>query len=386
MRWTITDDIYNETWRQLLEFANLDLTLDVINRRYGSPRSAAEKTNHSKQAKQARVCVLQAKEYFDAARASSLFTSPNHVYYGAVALASLVLLILGDGRMSLDVLRQDNRNNHHGLDFTTGCTAKTAATNTALLEQSFVQVLQHGHFANWYRALPSTSSVYATIHTVGDGLSSVGYRKVGVATACRIEQLTKKKFRLIDRLKSLPDLDAELHRFGIDSPRCKSTHEIFISKGGEELHQWRLYAARSAHELEQVMSKFATAAAHSGLLSFNGDTSSLMGIVSINIPAGRPISFTWPDCRDTMNHDTISYADDIVFHEVVDLHLIAYQLSMLSRYFPDIWIGCMESQCRAAKLIERGVEIISKKLPILVLGLLHGDETIISTHREPWKS
>ena len=86
-----------------------------------------------------------------------------------------------------------------------------------------------------------------------------------------------------------------------------------------------------------------------------------------------------------MNHDTISYADILPTHEIIDLYLVAYQLSMLSRYFPDIWVRCIESQCRAAKLIERATEIIAKKFAVLTLSMLRGEETVISTHREPWK-
>ena len=125
MRWIVTDDIYAETWRRLLEFANIELTMDEIARRHGKAITKSQTDNYKKQATQARVCALQAKEYFDAARSSTLFTSPNHAYYGAVATASLMMLIFGDGQKSLDVLRADNRNNHHGLDFTTGCTANS---------------------------------------------------------------------------------------------------------------------------------------------------------------------------------------------------------------------------------------------------------------------
>ena len=58
---------------------------------------------------------------------------------------------------------------------------------------------------------------------------------------------------------------------------------------------------------------------------------------------------------------------------------------MLSRYYPDIWVSAVESRCIAAKLLERAVDIAIKKFPILTLSIISGEETIISTHREPWK-
>ena len=49
MRWTVTDDIYAETWRQLLEFSNLELTSDVINHRQGISSAKKDKENIKKQ-------------------------------------------------------------------------------------------------------------------------------------------------------------------------------------------------------------------------------------------------------------------------------------------------------------------------------------------------
>jgi hypothetical protein len=86
-----------------------------------------------------------------------------------------------------------------------------------------------------------------------------------------------------------------------------------------------------------------------------------------------------------MNHDTISYATSPGAHELTDLYLVAFQLSMLARYYPDIWVSCIESQGRCSKLIERSVDLIIKKLPILALSLLGPEEVVISTHREHWK-
>jgi len=96
MEWILTDDIRRETWRRILEFANQELALEAIVRLQGPSNDGSTQSNYNKQARQVRVCVLQAKEYFDAAEASSLYTSPNHAYYGAISLASTMMLIFGD--------------------------------------------------------------------------------------------------------------------------------------------------------------------------------------------------------------------------------------------------------------------------------------------------
>lgn len=386
MRWIVTDDIYAETWRQLLEYSNLELTTDVIVRRHGEPTSKSHRDNLAKQAAQARVCVLQAKEYFDAARTASLFTSPNHSYYGAVALASLMMLVLGDGTRSLDYLRTDNKNNHHGLDLTTGCNAKSASVAIALAEQSRVEILKFGHFSNWYKILPLRGSVSALVRQSFGSTSSTFMQTIGGYDVPVFDTVAGTKKTLLDLLKFLPDLDADLQRFGISAIRSRTSHEVLQEPESLTTHTWRIHGCRSEAELGALLEKFAITSRYSDALTFEGPDNAKSGIVSIRLNCPKELGIKWPGSRDTMNHDTISYADVTETHEITDLYLVAYQLSMLSRYFPDIWVRCLESQCRAAKLIERASEIIAKKVPILALSMLNGEETVISTHREPWKS
>lgn len=385
MHWIVTDDIYGETWRQLLEFSNLDLTTDVIVRNQGNSPSKTHRGNLAKQAAQARVCVLQAKEYFDAARDASLFTSPNHAYYGAVALASLMMLVLGDGTKSLDYLRGDSKNNHHGLDFTTGCNAKSASVALALVENSRVEILQHGHFSNLYKTLPQVGSVFAAVSKSHGPTSTTSMQTVGEYSVPSFDSIAGTKKTLLELLKFLPDLNSELQRFGINTVRSRTSYEVLYEADGHISYRWRIHGCGSAAELESLLEEFAVSPRLAEALNFQGPENPTSGIVSLRFESISDVGIRWPNSRDTMNHDTISYAGLSETHEIIDLYLVAYQLSMLSRYFPDIWVGCIESQCRAAKLIERATDIITKKLPILALSMLRNEETVISTHREPWK-
>lgn len=70
--------------------------------------------------------------------------------------------------------------------------------------------------------------------------------------------------------------------------------------------------------------------------------------------------------------------------EVADMFLISYALSILSRYYPDVWVSFLESHCKGAKLIERIVRVITLKLPVLILNQLSGRLYIISNHRPFW--
>ncbi len=384
MRWTVTDNIYVETWRQILEFANAELTVDRIARRHGAPKSAAHARNYAKQAAQARVCVLQAKEYFDAARTASLFTSPNHAYYGAIALASLCLLILGDGTKSLDKLRATVSNRHHGLIFTTAATAASAVHGVTLLDESFVEPQPAGHFANWYKALPNHGPVYAHKRVVHGPTYSKTYSFVGYYPVEAYSEVCGKRKSITQLARFLPDLDDDLQRSGIGAIRSRTTHEHELAADGTQKHKWSIHSCGSSGAREQLLAEFliAPSAVENVSCVMAEDTAS--AIVTIRHAKDERPRFRWPNCRDTLNHDSISYVGAPDSHEITDLYQIAFQLSMLSRYYPDVWVACLESRCRAAKIIERTVEIIIKKLPILALSAVLGETVIISTHREPW--
>ncbi len=387
MEWIVTDDIRRETWRRLFEFANIDLAIEAIAARHGTPKNSSEKENYKKQAQQVRVCVLQAKEYFDAAESSSLFTSPNHAYYGAISLASMMMLLLGDGRKALDVLRRDNKNNHHGLGFSTGCDAKRAATGLTLLDETRVEILQQGHFANWYQSLPPTEQTHGLHITASLSSANRSWRPTGQYEIPKLDKLVGKKLAVTDLLKYFPDLSSDLYRARINVARSRVTHQIEMSIPGNSISNvWYLHGAASVTERDAIVSGFEIEPAFVSYMTRNMDDALRGGVIRISWPvAAATPTFHWPSGRDTMNYDTFYYADKVDTPELVDMYLVAYQLSMTARYFPDIWISCIESHCKAAKLIEAVVELIKKKLPILALSAVTPGGVTISTHLEPWK-
>lgn len=394
MEWIVTDNIRRETWRRLLEYSNIDITIDEIAKRHGAI-TAKTAQNYKKQAEQVRVCVIQAKEYFDAGAASTIFTSPNHVYYGAVSLASMMMLILGNGDYSLDVLRRNHRNHHHGLKFKTDCTPRNVSNGLTLVEKTSAKILRRGHFANWYSTLPKQNLVHALVVRTGNttvvngvvtpGATSQNWEVVGGSTVPTMEAMIGLEKAMVDLLKFIPDLSNELHRYQIHEPRTRSSHTANYTNKKIN-HQWALHGAASAHALEVVLSQFGVRPDMIDRISFSGVENTHGAVVKIDVNEAELPFFRWPSSRETLNHDTVSYGGDVETHEIVDFYLIGYQLSMMSRYYPDLWIRCIESQCKAAKLIETAVDIFLKKFPIMVLSTLSSNGMTISTHRPPWAS
>ena len=383
MKWITTDNIYAETWRELSEYTNIELVCRNLALRHGLPLSKKEEENHRKQAQQARVCVLQAKEYMEAALASSIFTSPNHTYYSISALASLMLLVLGDGTKSLDYLRKDRKNRSHGLEFLTTCNLSDAATSVNLLRSTSVTILENGHFANWYKILPTRDWNYAVNDEAVGALRQRGMKIAGGSSLADFGSITNKRRILLDLLALFPDLDLDLQKCGVRKIRARSI--LKISEDAERVrYSWSFSGCENAQDLESILENFALEPRFIDCIRFDGVPDGSSGLVFVEFTRGTPIRFQWPDSREAMDHSTISYADQVEMFEIVDLYLVAYQLSMLSRYFPDLWVKCIESQCLSAKFISRATEIIGRKFPILCLSLLNGEKTVISTHRQPW--
>ena len=385
MKWIVTDDIYAETWRRLLEFGNIDLTVDEIARRHGLPKQSSDRAAYRKQAQQVRVAILQSKEYFEAAKQSSLYTSANHLYYGITSLATATMLVLGDGTRSLDFLRKDPKNGHHGLHFSTGCSAKEAATGLALVEKSFVEILPRGHFANWYSTLPLVEASLAYLIREVDGGSVTSRETQGGHSLAPFEKIKGRKSSVVDLLRWFPDLVGDLPQYGVRVAQSRATHKVEIKRNNRVRHLWLIHGAPDISSRDELLEKFRLPARYMNAMSYHIQDGALGGIVIVDHAKDEEITFEWPNSRETLSHDTIFYAEDYDTLEIADGFLAAYQLSMLSRYFPDLWVACLESQCKAAKLVERTVDILLKKFPIMALSLLVPDGVVISTHREPWK-
>ncbi len=380
MEWVTCESIYDESWRRLLEYANLDIALDRINNIHGEPADKKEAKNYEKQAQQARVSLLQANEYFDAAQASSMFTKPNHLYYGAVSLSSACMLIRGDGSKSLDFLRQNSGNKHHGLDLTFNLNAKTASKGIKLLEQCFVKILPNGHFKNWYETLKPAYPTHGIIKKLG----GTSMDEIGSIKAPLFAKLTNLKHSTLDLTKRLPDLYDELNRFGVKVSAARGEHSIDIIDKENKIrkHEFTFHSSPDPETLNTLcglfkyddqaqLEKTVLNNGHSARLTFTSEENCMLR--------------SWPNDRSTLNHKNYFYTSSSTSApEVVDLFIISYALSMLSRYYPDIWVNFIESHCKAAKIVENICRVLLLKLPMLMLSEIQHSHVVLSNHRPLW--
>lgn len=393
MAWITTANVSSEAWRYVMEFANLDLALDALALRHGKP-TRDQKRNFRKQAQQIRAALIQASEYFDAARTASLATSPNHLYYGMVSLSTAIMLLYGDGDKSLDRLRKLKASNHHGLDFTTNATATNCHQGMLLLKESRVTPRANGHFLNWYSTLPTHVPLYSQVSFQRGRMTNTRREQAGTENCATPAELVTRSWTLLDLLLYLPDLRNNLLRYQESCPCSRMSYTITVKldsagRPREQDHYWRIHGADSHDDLLHILNQFRVPACNAG--SFNCDIHAGASSCTVTFHRkaddvglpGKPL-FQYPSMRVDMNQESYAFAKQLDTPEFVDAYLCAFGLSMLARYFPDIWITCLDSHCRATKIIERLVDILIEKAPLTAASVLANEDLVISTQRPPW--
>ncbi len=334
---------------------------------------------------------MQAKEYFSATASSSLFTSPNHLYYGLVSLATAIMLFRGTGEQALDKLRQDANNRSHGLEFTSSTTASSCCNGLAILHETYIKVLKNGHFINWYSVFPTTTSIYSVV-TTSDGAFSYSSRQPsGNQTVLCRHSIIGKKYKLIDLIGRIPDLVVDLSRYGYDVIASRANYEIndrnVGKKNASREYVWRIHGTRTPFQLLDILDQFKSEACLWPYWNCTDYEESNKCIVKFKPPLNeRGNHFLFPTIRETINNQQVLYGFEIDTHEMMDSYFAAFGLSMLSRYYPDLWIRCLESNCIAAKAIELFVDLTIKKGPLLALRFLSSDGIVISNHLPPWQT
>jgi len=385
MEWITSPDIPKEAWRRLLEFANLDLAMDEIKKLHGISSDGG--SNYRKQALQMRMSLLQAREYFDAARTCSPYTSPNHLYYGLVSLASTIMLLRGDGRFSFDYLRRSEKNRSHGLRISTAVDRTTAVRGLTLLSETRVAILPSGHFANWYSLLPDAEPVVAKTTRRSGNSVRTNREPCAVEALADISELRRVRRTLLDIVCRLPDLTGDLVRAGISVPTSRLNHEVLVVDGKVVSQQWVFHGTRNLSDLSKVLDSFGFCLSLVECVDLEMSEEANAAIVTVRFPdslSNITVNVTYPSVRERLDNEFIAFSVPLDTNEFVDFYLVSYGLSMLSRYFPDLWVTALDAHGRVAKVIEAFMATALQKVPLLALRLLAYPGLTISNHRAPW--
>jgi hypothetical protein len=212
-----TADAASFAWAGLRKLQNVELVAKTLINVHKIPKRYQDDAR--KQAQQLRYCLVQAREYFSAAKAVTTATKPNLLYYGTMSLALAEILFKQSGNSSLDRAREQNR--HHGLTMSAGSIPRNAdlQTSAGMLRAKPHEINMHrgGTFDLWHRTsrehpLCGTLTTYGT-----DGTSTIAFSILMGAIDAEYPKISSSGITFADCLASLPSMYEHLSQTNIES-------------------------------------------------------------------------------------------------------------------------------------------------------------------------
>lgn len=399
-----TTDPVNMTWKLLRYFLDKDVTVERIVERHKLSGEALrkQKTNIAKQAIQIGYCLRQAEEYFHASQQVTLATRPNLLYYGAVSLSQALVLTVKDGHFSLDKRRatKPRQHSHHGLELCKGpLSDKNFPTtkNPALYFDRLQCKLREdngfvGHFPVYYDSLvPPVFGIRTTIGKYKEirtqtGRSSTSskssrFSRIVLAHTGELRQLEsiKMPFNVLSLIKGLPDLCFILSEINIEPNLIHCAYHIRRKLITRDINS---EVSNTVHDSHQFVAD-CTKLQRDSLVDFwrkkntseAGDFQSIEQtenhqyfVVNVEYADQESFSFYMPDIVEDLAGEKylITNPDDYLAEPIAYM-IILYCLSMLARYYPDVWMRTVLENPVVAETIETILVVAYRKMPLLIL-------------------
>jgi hypothetical protein len=335
--------------------------------------------NAEKQAAQIRYCLTQAREYFTAARAVSLATKPNLLYYGTMSLALAEILLKKTGDSSLDRARAMHR--HHGLSFVETLPSRanifdlvTASSNLRALPHE-IKGARVGTFELWHSA--------AREWPLG-GILRVQEDEGGIERFTmllgprdeRLPLLPTGGLSLLDCFKGLPRMADFVAEEGVTPTiaRCKIEREMRGNSG----HQTTTLAF---HPGEASMTVFNNLRIPAGWVNLM-DISQVSGGFILRYrydPAHSSLPMRLPHGSMHSHEEACFWTDDQCLNEFGFYYVALFIAGNFARYYPDKWLLEVERSTPLARAIEELTNLSDAWIPWLTLSELSGTGFVAET-------
>ncbi len=327
-------------WSSLRNFHHTPSTVERIMHLHSLP--VKHRDNVKKQAAQIRQCLIQAREYREAASAVSLATKPLLLYYSLMSLALAQILYKGTGADSLDKARGEHA--HHGLNFHAASLSKDkydlASTAAALVARPMIKDgRRRGTFELWHRT--AREDPLTGRHDIPNGYG-LEFNEVQVFFSSgdlRLGEIATNGMTFLECLKGTPGMARSIYQFGLQtdiiSARISGSSDGNDGRLMEMLVQPQTPAAIDAFMNEIILKPSAVNNIVVNEISsdfhfryeFSADD-----VGFINFPKGA----MW-------NSNEIRFIpSSSALNEFGYLYIGLYILGNYARYFPDKWISDVE--------------------------------------------
>jgi hypothetical protein len=380
-----------QTWKFLRYYKDTTFVSNNI-RAIHNIEEKQHESNVKKQAIQIGFCIDQAEQYFSAASNVGLATKPVMLYYGIVALSQALVLLRSDGSNSLDARRKAKKHQHHGLEIVGNLEEafRGSLETREILETINCKCNKNknqtpwGQFPLLYSVL--VSPVFAVSMDIHDHGQSTYITKT-ITQSCsdfrNLEEIADQEFNLLDLVKSMPDMFDTLLELGLQPDLCKgnlkATAIRFYKDDADDKKVWTHTQESHDFFLDGLNQKSKEL-----LLKFYNEINPDIKVqadlgTNLHLVVERDIENTeikrwyYPDVVEDIN--SIKYfilkPKDYI-SEPASFFVFAYALSMLARYYPELWIMAITKNVRFAEFVDTVLNTMSRKYPNLILDQMTG--------------
>ena len=372
----------SQVWKRLRYFTDINITATNIKQIHGIEGTEHD-NNVNKQAVQIGYCIMQAEEYFKAARVVSNPTKPVLLYYGSVSLSRALVLITNDGTSSFDYKRKGKQDSHHGLEF------KQFDLSGNLKKYSLADLLNKiicniyvrggepfGHFVSFYKSLiPTRFSIPVEINYCEGNAIADNFGLQTCADMRNIEEMKNENFNCYNLSSSLADCYNIFKELNIRPQLCRGSMKCWMQviKGDTYSHDKTkvkyIVAIDSIiqEEKEKLLAYLRSKECPFEVHTDIGGSIRLGHRFEYESEENRP-PFHFPDAVDDINGDIYYLLDPNKYiHETASLFIIMFCFGMLSRYHPDLWMKMIKENVTFNEFVDSLMQIIERKFPNLIL-------------------
>lgn len=387
----ICDNPNQEVWKQLRYLHDIEgVTSRIIETQEVKKKY---KKDVMKQATQISHCIQQAEEYFLSSQQVSLATRPLLLYYGAVSLSQALILYKKNGEFSIDVRRDKEKHNHHGLEFK----KKFKSSNLKYRNiEDFFKILDcnvfieknkkipWGHFPLLYDTVTIDSiNIKNTIRFEENFLELTSSYLLNYPDSLSMEKLSSMNINAFDLICNIPDLFNDLSQFNIDNNlypgnirkittnhTLMRTNGVFLPRDITEEFLFLIYNLNEEKK-SKFVSHFET---NNEEIKFSKTAdNAITGHFQFKHKENEIKTYFLPDIVDSINGDHYFLVTSKNYiNELSSMHILLFIFGMLSRYFPDIWMEVINRNILISEITNSLLNIISRKYPNFILNQITG--------------
>jgi hypothetical protein len=363
-------DVASYAWLRISQFHNVDHTANLIKSLHGVPVSQSR--NVKRQAEQIKFCLVQAREYAQAATAVTLATKPVLLYYSAMSLALAQILFKQTAESRLAVLRKEH--NCHGLTFVVKADPnpdeplRVAASKLVAKPQTDSHGSPRGTFEVWRRsAREYPVAGYFTTH-FDNGTSTKGFRALLIPAEVSPGKIPDSGLSLGSCVANLPYMSDVLARLGLDLEMVRTTVSMEQRRG------------LSFPTLTVALHPTSQAKLDSFGALLKVPPAAVNYLNCVELPGGYiyrhvldpdlPGVGTWPDAVCLTDEQVYMSCSEMNLGEFGYLYVALHLSGNFARYYPDLWLKHIAHSSALSLAIDELCNHSLERLPLLSLSEL----------------